>query len=306
MQNNTSGYANTSSGNTSMNENTTGDNNTAYGYSALEKNQTGNNNVAVGYQAGSGSALHNKSGGVFLGYQAGKNENSSDKLYIENSSSSTPLIGGDFAADEVYMNANVGIGTNTPGAELEVNGQVIVDGQIQITGGNPGTNKVLMSDASGLASWSAQGGGGGIGASMFTAYMNANNMFTPHADDCAGTDVFVPLFSGATVGFCMELNIRSLITSWRYALEECMDDGKRLPEVMEFQYACYHQSSLGINNMPDSQEWISNFPVLFKNSAYEGVAVPMSGGDTCFGLIVGWVGNGGNPNLFHGNFRCVR
>lgn len=42
---------------------------------------------------------------------------------------------------------NVGIGTSTPGAKLEVSGQV------KITGGTPGNGKVLTSDANGLASW---------------------------------------------------------------------------------------------------------------------------------------------------------
>lgn len=43
---------------------------------------------------------------------------------------------------------NVGIGTTSPGAKLEVNGQ------IKITGGTPGAGKVLTSDAAGLAAWS--------------------------------------------------------------------------------------------------------------------------------------------------------
>jgi hypothetical protein len=41
----------------------------------------------------------------------------------------------------------VGIGTSSPGAELEVSGQ------IKITGGNPGFGRVLTSDANGLATW---------------------------------------------------------------------------------------------------------------------------------------------------------
>lgn len=44
---------------------------------------------------------------------------------------------------------NVGIGTSSPDAKLEVAGQV------KITGGSPGTGKVLASDAAGLASWEA-------------------------------------------------------------------------------------------------------------------------------------------------------
>ena len=45
---------------------------------------------------------------------------------------------------------NVGVGTGSPAAKLEVNGQV------QIDGGSPGAGKVLTSDANGLATW---GGG---------------------------------------------------------------------------------------------------------------------------------------------------
>ena len=44
---------------------------------------------------------------------------------------------------------NVGIGVNSPGAKLEVAGQV------KITGGSPGTDKVLTSGADGLATWEA-------------------------------------------------------------------------------------------------------------------------------------------------------
>jgi hypothetical protein len=52
---------------------------------------------------------------------------------------------------------NVGIGTITPGAKLEVAGQV------KITGGTPGAGKVLTSDAAGLATWQTPAGGGGGG-----------------------------------------------------------------------------------------------------------------------------------------------
>ncbi|RLD61142.1 MAG: hypothetical protein DRJ05_03290 [Bacteroidetes bacterium] len=47
----------------------------------------------------------------------------------------------------VAANGNVGIGITSPGAKLEVAGQV------KITGGNPGDGKVLTSDAAGVATW---------------------------------------------------------------------------------------------------------------------------------------------------------
>lgn len=42
---------------------------------------------------------------------------------------------------------NIGIGTASPTARLEV------AGQIKITGGTPGIGKTLISDATGLATW---------------------------------------------------------------------------------------------------------------------------------------------------------
>src|SRR3989339_802884 len=59
---------------------------------------------------------------------------------------------------------SVGIGTATPGAKLEVAGQV------KITGGTPGAGKVLTSDASGLASWQSGGGSGGVVATGMYGY----------------------------------------------------------------------------------------------------------------------------------------
>ena len=49
----------------------------------------------------------------------------------------------------VLNGGNVGIGTTSPSAKLEV------AGQIKITGGTPGAGKVLTSDANGLATWQA-------------------------------------------------------------------------------------------------------------------------------------------------------
>lgn len=52
-------------------------------------------------------------------------------------------------ADNTIFNngTNIGIGTTSPSAKLDI------AGQIKIAGGNPGTGKVLTSDVNGLASW---------------------------------------------------------------------------------------------------------------------------------------------------------
>jgi hypothetical protein len=52
---------------------------------------------------------------VFIGKEAGKNETGNDKLYIANSSTATPLIGGDFST-----------------AVLTINGELDVDGDLVI------------------------------------------------------------------------------------------------------------------------------------------------------------------------------
>ncbi len=117
---NTTGYRNIANGYYALFSNTIGNNNTAIGYRANRYNQTGSGNTVIGYEAGLGSSGNNVSGNVFLGYQAGSDETGSNKLYIENSNSSTPLIGGDFAANEIYLHGNVGIGLTSPKGNLHV------------------------------------------------------------------------------------------------------------------------------------------------------------------------------------------
>lgn len=75
---------------------TTGSYNIGIGGYAGENIQDGSNNVLIGYWAGRGVSLHDKSGGVFIGYKAGYNETGSNKLYIANSDTATPLIYGEF------------------------------------------------------------------------------------------------------------------------------------------------------------------------------------------------------------------
>ena len=110
LRNNTTGGGNTANGYNSLYSNTTGFFNTATGYQSLYRNQTGFSNTSIGFQAGYNAQ---GSGNVFIGTNAGYYETGSNKLYIANSSTSSPLIGGDFSAGTVDING-----------DLTVNGRV--------------------------------------------------------------------------------------------------------------------------------------------------------------------------------------
>jgi len=125
MNLNSEGSSNTALGYYALFSNTTGDGNVGIGLGANRNNQEGSDNTIVGYNAGGGSAAHSKSGNVFIGYTAGRYESGDNKLYIENSSSDEPLIGGDFATDEIYLNGNVGIEDVNPLSKLHVTDQDI-------------------------------------------------------------------------------------------------------------------------------------------------------------------------------------
>ncbi|MCK4654139.1 MAG: tail fiber domain-containing protein, partial [Candidatus Cloacimonetes bacterium] len=100
------GSSNTAFGSYSLNRNTSGEYNIGIGSEANRYNQEGSQNTIIGYRAGRGTADHNKSGNIFLGYRAGYYETESNKLYIENSISSSPLIYGEFDNDYVEINGD--------------------------------------------------------------------------------------------------------------------------------------------------------------------------------------------------------
>ncbi len=111
---NTIGGGNEAIGNSALYNNTEGSGNIGVGNSANYYNQTGINNTIIGYRAGFGTAMHNKSGNVFIGYNAGYYEHGSNKLYIENSDIATPLIYGEFDLNKVEINGLF----NVKGSEL--------------------------------------------------------------------------------------------------------------------------------------------------------------------------------------------
>ncbi len=97
-------------GNNAGSSNEGGNNNIFIGNSAGYYLHDGSNNVYLGVGAG---ADNDGSNNVFIGFYAGETESVNNKLFIENSSSSNPLIWGDFAQDQLKFNAKVGIGGNS-------------------------------------------------------------------------------------------------------------------------------------------------------------------------------------------------
>ena len=149
---NTSGNFNTNAGDNGLFSNTSGIDNSNVGHDGLLSNQTGSYNVNVGdygqYHAVSGRSntsvgaysLYNTTGqkNVAVGYAAGFWETGSNTLYVDNqpranlsAERSQALMYGIFgstpAQQYLTLNANVGVGTLSPGAKLEVNGTTKFD-----------------------------------------------------------------------------------------------------------------------------------------------------------------------------------
>ena len=170
---NGTGNNNTANGCRALRNNGTGNNNTANGYWANYYNQEGSNNTIIGFEAGRGTTLHNKSGNVFLGYQAGYYDTTDNKLYIENSDTILPLIYGEFDNDILAVNGSLGVGTSSPSEKLEVNGNAKADTVFAeaFSSNSPlhlqtnGTTRIYVDDATGDV---------GIGNSSPTAKLDVN------------------------------------------------------------------------------------------------------------------------------------
>lgn len=161
LGNNLIGVKNVAVGGTSLYRNT-GENNIAIGFDALENSTTGNNNVAVGISSliDSTTGTFNTSIGANTGLgitTGGKNTIVGANVTGLSGATSNNIIIADGDGNRrinVISNGNTGIGTETPGAKLEINNGTNA-GAIKIVDGTQGAGKVLTSDANGLATWSA-------------------------------------------------------------------------------------------------------------------------------------------------------
>ncbi|MBE7442681.1 MAG: hypothetical protein HS119_09540 [Flavobacteriales bacterium] len=134
LQSNSTGIYNTALGNQALNTNISGSHNIAIGFNTLRDHNTGDRNVAIGNQAG----LSNTAGvgNIFLGDNAGRNEIGSNKLYIANSNTASPLIYGDFS-------------TNL----LRVNGSLNINNAYTLPTTDGAANYIMQTNGTGIVSW---------------------------------------------------------------------------------------------------------------------------------------------------------
>ncbi|ALO16121.1 hypothetical protein L21SP5_02497 [Salinivirga cyanobacteriivorans] len=120
------GYRNVFVGAWAGEDKTSGSYNVLLGFGAGKTSETSDNNIFIGTYAGENTTGNSN---VFIGHNVGQNIDVSNTLLIGNSSTSQ-LIYGEFDNEIVALNANVGIGTNSPdsNAKLEVTGNVFASG----------------------------------------------------------------------------------------------------------------------------------------------------------------------------------
>ncbi len=153
---NTIGNENTFLGGWSGFENTTGDYNTYLGSRANKNNTTGNENTILGSYAGFNNLVGNNN--VFIGYQAGYSETNSNRLYIESSNTTTPLIYGEFDNDL-----------------LRINGTLNVNDAYSFPTTDGTLNQILVTDGAGNVNWTTVSGVSNQTLSLTTNTLNLSN-----------------------------------------------------------------------------------------------------------------------------------
>ena len=151
-------------------------------------------NTALGRNAGHYNVTG--SGNVFIGYKAGRSETGSNKLYIDNSDTTSPLIKGDFANNTVTINGDLTTtGTVTSNSMTSLDGTKMVsiddNGDVHI-----GNNSMVFANAensNGVDVMSSTIGKIQIGESTTdtTTVVGALNVQEPTEDSHAATRAYV-------------------------------------------------------------------------------------------------------------------
>ena len=200
---NTTGISNSIFGNQAGFANLTGKYNSFFGAATGQQNSTGSYNsyfgmfagrgngsfnVAIGFGAGgtnhSNESSHNvsigyRSGGrgsnnVFIGANAGSGSTVDNKLYIDNSDTSTPLILGDFSSNQLGVNSSL-----RSGYTLSVGGAIYGSSTISVRG-NISTDGNLK-----------------IGSNTYNAYIDDDDHWGGDADDWIRLNGYIEMKSSS-------------------------------------------------------------------------------------------------------------
>ena len=139
---------NTVVGNFAGTSNAFGDDNVTIGRFSDGANRSGNQNTILGTGAGvqftTSPLVNNLNGRVLIGYSAGSQSTTSNKLYIENSSSVTPLVYGEFDNDILRVGGQLQIGSSDDTTAGAIYSFPTVDGT---------SGQALITDGAGNVSW---------------------------------------------------------------------------------------------------------------------------------------------------------
>ena len=118
MTQNRTGAYNVSLEYRTMDDFRSGGDNIGIGSGTMQYKQSGSFNIAVGKDAGGENT--NGSSNIFIGNGAGYNEKGSEKLYIDQSTTSDPLVLGDFDKDELVIHGKLSVNNKQPIGALHV------------------------------------------------------------------------------------------------------------------------------------------------------------------------------------------
>lgn len=229
LQNNSNGNSQIAIGKNTLKIIASGENNIAIGSDVLSNKTAGNYNTAIGTSAGLNNSIghtntligafsgqnNNGSGNVFIGFGSGWDVLGDNKLIIQNSTTSIPLISGNFATKIVQINDK--LSTKSFAMQNGANNGYILqsDASGNATWVNPSTlpesdPKVATTITNSLSKWNGSslvnsqitdnGTGVGIGTTNPTAKLDVNGSIK-------GTLISanaLQLIDGATTGYILQ------------------------------------------------------------------------------------------------------